>query len=213
MSEEAETEDAKMRKGEEAQSKRNESKLGPKEVFPDGTNSKDPKHESKSPPSKSSPSQERVIEKLYVPSITELNLIRMSMHHLEKMMVMPCFASLAIGCFVRIGIGQNGNEIYVAAQILDVCETSNVYMVGSTRTNKAFEVRIEKEYKVFRFEFVSDEDINGSEYHQWLKTHIDTKDPFPTKELVKQKQRDIRGGMTYEYNPQEIERAVNQGKG
>lgn len=135
-SEEAETEDAKKRKGEEAQSERNESKLGPKEVFLDGTNSKDPKHESKSPPSKSSPSQERVIEKLYVPSITELNLIRMSRHHLEKMMVMPCFASLAIGCFVRIGIGQNGNEIYVAAQILDVCETSNVYMVGSTRTNK-----------------------------------------------------------------------------
>ncbi|XP_045462469.1 translation initiation factor IF-2-like [Harmonia axyridis] len=57
-SEEAETEDAKKRKGEEAQSERNESKLVPKEVFPDGNNSKDPKHESKSPPSKSSPSRE-----------------------------------------------------------------------------------------------------------------------------------------------------------
>lgn len=159
--------------------------LRAEEVFSDDPNSEDPKHKS---PSKASPSKEGVKEKLYVPSKLEINLIRLSRNNVEKMIDMPCFATIAIGCFIKIGLGQNGNEEnYVATQILDVCETANVYMVGRTRTNKGFIVRIGNEYTVFRFDIVSNQETNDSEYHQWLKANIVAKQPFPTKQLVKQK--------------------------
>lgn len=79
-------------------------------------------------------------------------------------------------------------------------------MIGRTRTNKGFVVRIGTEYRVFRFEFVSNQDINDSEYHQWLVGHIWSGQPFPTKQLVEQKKEDITGAMTYEFSNQDIER-------
>ncbi|XP_045483259.1 RNA polymerase-associated protein Rtf1-like [Harmonia axyridis] len=85
-----------------------------------------------------------------------------------------------------------------------------MYMLGRTRTNKGFKVRIENEYRVYRFEFVSNQDINAGEYHQWLVTNIQAKQPFPTRQHVEQKKADIEEAMNYEFNDQDIERIIKE---
>ena len=47
----------------------------------------------------------------YVETQDDLELIRLSRHKMEKFVHLPIFKKLALGCFVRIGIGQVGNSI------------------------------------------------------------------------------------------------------
>ena len=47
----------------------------------------------------------------YVETQDDLELIRLSRHKMEKFVHLPIFKKLALGCFVRIGIGQVGNSM------------------------------------------------------------------------------------------------------
>lgn len=70
----------------------------------------------------------------------------------------PFFKRAVVGCYVRIGIGQNhGRSVYRIAEIVDVCETGKVYQLGPTRTNKGLRLRHGAQERVFRLEFVSNQ--------------------------------------------------------
>ena len=90
----------------------------------------------------SSRSKSKKVE--YITKREDLNKIRLSRHKMEKFVHLPFFNRVAIGCFVRIGIGNNngsGKPVYRVAEISGVCETGKVYQLGSTRTNKGLKLR------------------------------------------------------------------------
>lgn len=73
----------------------------------------------------------------YTATRIDLNLIRLSRHKLERFVHLPFFDRIAKGCFVKIGIGQHNNvPVYRVAEIIGVYETTKIYNLGNTRTNK-----------------------------------------------------------------------------
>lgn len=92
---------------------------------------------SSSSSSSSDNEAEEELKPAYVPSRTDLNLIRLSRHKLERFVHMPFFDRIAKGCFIKVGIGQHNNQaVYRVAEITGVYETAKVYNLGKTRTNK-----------------------------------------------------------------------------
>ncbi|KAG2457817.1 ACP7 phosphatase, partial [Polypterus senegalus] len=109
----------------------------------------------------------------------ELNRIRLSRHKLERWCHMPFFAKTVTGCFVRIGIGNSSSKpVYRVAEIVDVVETAKVYQLGTTRTNKGLQLRHGNDTRVFRLEFVSNQEFTESEFMKWKEAIVKEKDRF-----------------------------------
>lgn len=89
-------------------------------------------------------------------------------------------------------------------------ETAKVYQLGKTRTNKGVRVRHGAQERVFRLEFVSNQEFSDSEYQKWIDACNSAHTEMPTKETVSQKISDIREAMHYEYNEEDIHRIVEE---
>lgn len=161
--------------------------------------------------SSSSDNEEEEKKVAYVPSKNEVNLIRLSRHKLERFVHMPFFDRIAKGCFVKIGIGQHNNmPVYRVAEVMGVYETAKIYALGNTRTNKGIRVRHGTQDRVFRLEFISNQEFSDGEYHKWIEATTQAGHPFPTKSHIDQKQADIKEAIHYEFNEQDIERIVRE---
>ena len=118
-----------------------------------------------------------------VESQQDLEHIRLSRHKLERFVHLPFFKDLAVGCFVRIGIG-NGNDgrpTYRCAEIVDVVETGKVYQMGKTRTNTGMRLRFGRQERVYRLEFVSNQPFAPSEFINWKNTCEEQGFTLPTR--------------------------------
>lgn len=92
---------------------------------------------SSSSSSSSDNEQDEEDKPAYVPTKTDMNLIRLSRHKLERFVHMPFFDRIVKGCYVKIGIGQHNNmPVYRVAEVVGVYETAKIYNLGNTRTNK-----------------------------------------------------------------------------
>lgn len=166
---------------------------------------------SSSSSSSSDAEEEEKRQSNYVLSRTELNQIRLSRHKLERFVHLPFFDRLAKGCFVKIGIGQHNNlPVYRVAEITGVYETAKIYNLGKIRTNKGLRVRHGNQERVFRLEFVSNQEFSDNEYQKWIDACNVANLTMPSKYTLEQKVADIREAMTYEYNEQDIERIVQE---
>lgn len=144
-----------QRKKDEREAEEKKTKLKASDIYSDDSdsdsNDEDSKEKSRQSPasvrsrsrsssSSSSSDNEEVVEEktsAYVPTREEVNLIRLSRHKLERFVHMPFFDRIVKGCFVKIGIGQQGSmSIYRVAEVIGVYETVKVYVLGNTRTNK-----------------------------------------------------------------------------
>lgn len=63
--------------------------------------------------------------------------------------------------------------------------------------------------RVFRLEFVSNQEFSDAEYSKWIDASGSAGIPMPSRENVQQKQNDIKEALHYEYNEQDIERIVS----
>lgn len=172
-----------------------------------------PSTRSRSSSSSSSSEQDEEEEKepTYIPTKLELNQIRLSRHKLERFVHLPFFDRIAKGCFVKIGIGQHNNmPVYRVAEIIGVYETAKIYNLGNTRTNKGVRVRHGTQERVFRLEFVSNQEFTESEYQKWIDASNAANNPLPSKEMIQQKQKDIKEGVNYEFNEQDVERILQE---
>ncbi|XP_049819559.1 RNA polymerase-associated protein Rtf1 isoform X2 [Aethina tumida] len=152
-----------------------------------------------------------VPEPAYTPQRQDLNQIRLSRHKLERFVHMPNFDKIAKGCFVKIGIGQQNNtSIYRVAEVIGVYETAKIYTLGKTKTNKGLRVRHGNQERVFRLEFVSNQEFTDSEYHKWLEASAAAGNELPSKSKVEQKIADIKEAITYEFNEQDVERILRE---
>ncbi|XP_069806583.1 RNA polymerase-associated protein RTF1 homolog [Dendropsophus ebraccatus] len=141
----------------------------------------------------------------------ELNKVRLSRHKLERWCHMPFFAKTVSGCFVRIGIGNhNSKPVYRVAEITGVVETAKVYQLGSTRTNKGLQLRHGSDQRVFRLEFVSNQEFTESEFMKWKEAMFSANMQLPTLDEINKKEVTIKEAMNYKFNDQDIEEIVKE---
>ncbi|XP_033498668.2 RNA polymerase-associated protein RTF1 homolog [Epinephelus lanceolatus] len=141
----------------------------------------------------------------------ELNRIRLSRHKLERWCHMPFFAKTVTGCFVRIGIGNSSSKpVYRVAEIVDVVETAKVYQLGSTRTNKGLQLRHGGDTRVFRLEFVSNQEFMENEFMKWKEAMIVAGMQVPTLDEITKKEQSIKEALNYKFNDKDIEDIVKE---
>uniref|UniRef100_A0A8C9WYT8 RNA polymerase-associated protein RTF1 homolog n=1 Tax=Sander lucioperca TaxID=283035 RepID=A0A8C9WYT8_SANLU len=141
----------------------------------------------------------------------ELNRVRLSRHKLERWCHMPFFAKTVTGCFVRIGIGNSSSKpVYRVAEIVDVVETAKVYQLGSTRTNKGLQLRHGGDTRVFRLEFVSNQEFMDNEFMKWKEAMIVAGMQVPTLDEITKKEQSIKEALNYKFNDKDIEDIVKE---
>ncbi|XP_051507570.1 RNA polymerase-associated protein RTF1 homolog [Myxocyprinus asiaticus] len=141
----------------------------------------------------------------------ELNRIRLSRHKLERWCHMPFFAKTVTGCFVRIGIGNSSSKpVYRVAEIIDVVETAKIYQLGSTRTNKGLQLRHGNDTRVFRLEFVSNQEFTESEFMKWREAMMSAGMELPALDEITKKEQSIKEAVNYKFNDKDIEDIVKE---
>ncbi|XP_068624374.1 RNA polymerase-associated protein Rtf1-like [Battus philenor] len=149
------------------------------------------------------------VEVKYADTRDQINKLRLSRFRLERLVHLPFFARVVTGCFVRIGIGNNnGNPVYRVAEIIDVYETAKVYNLGNTRTNKGLKLRHGTQDRVFRLEFVSNQEFTDNEFQKWHKAIKDANKKPPTMDYVRSKISEVKEALMYEFKEEDIEKIV-----
>lgn len=148
---------------------------------------------------------------VYITTKEDLNKIRLSRHKMERFVHLPFFDRVVQGCFVRIGIGNNnGKPVYRVAEVSGVCETVKIYQLGGTRTNKGLKLRHGAQERIFRLEFVSNQEFTDSEFFKWKETCALQGISTPTFDEVEQKLKDIKEALVYEFKEEDIEKIVRE---
>uniref|UniRef100_A0A0B7AN46 Plus3 domain-containing protein n=1 Tax=Arion vulgaris TaxID=1028688 RepID=A0A0B7AN46_9EUPU len=145
----------------------------------------------------------------YITTKEELSRIRLSRHKIERWCHMPFFKKVVAGCFVRIGIGNHeGRPVYRVAEIVDVVETAKIYQLGNTKTNKGLKLRHGGAERVYRLEFVSNQDFTDSEFNKWKEAMEQGSHQLTTIDDVQRKEDDIKQGHDYKIKDKDIEEIV-----
>ncbi|GLG94680.1 RNA polymerase-associated protein Rtf1 [Gryllus bimaculatus] len=148
---------------------------------------------------------------VFVTKKEELNKIRLSRHKMERFVHLPFFERVVTGCFVRIGIGNNnGKPVYRVCEVAGVCETGKIYQLGSTRTNKGLRLRHGAHERVFRLEFISNQEFTDSEFLKWRETCALQGISMPTMEELDNKLKEIKEAMIYEFKEEDVEKIVRE---
>ncbi|XP_060590462.1 RNA polymerase-associated protein RTF1 homolog [Ruditapes philippinarum] len=138
-----------------------------------------------------------------------LSKIRLSRNKLERWCHMPFFKDTVAGCFVRIGIGNHDSRpVYRVAEIVDVVETAKIYQLGSTRTNKGLKLRHGAAERVYRLEFVSNQDFTESEFFKWKEAVMLCGSILPSTDDVQKKLKDIQSAHQFKFKDADIEKIV-----
>lgn len=144
-----------------------------------------------------------------VSSKDELAKIRLSRHKLEKWCHMPFFKETVTNCYVRVGIGNHeGRAVYRVAEIVDVVETAKIYQLGTTRTNKGLKLRHGTSERVYRLEFVSNQDFTDSEFFKWKEAMMLAGLVLPTTEDVHRKLKDLQSAHAYKFKDSDVDKIV-----
>jgi len=137
----------------------------------------------------------------------------LSRFRMEKWCHSPFFADVAKGAFVRINIGQNNGEpVYRICEIRDVVETGKVYNLGLTRTNKGLRLNHANNERVFRLEYVSNNEISETEFQRWREAMIKQGVSLPTLDDLENKIKEIEKRKHYVYNNNDITKIVQEKK-
>lgn len=76
--------------------------------------------------------------------------------------------------------------------------------------HQGLRVRHGQQERVFRLEFVSNQEFTDSEYQKWVEASTAANIIMPTKDSILQKQKDIQEGINYEFNEQDVNRIVSE---
>lgn len=198
-------------------------KLNPRDIYSDDSDSdsdgkKSTSRRSSTSRSSSSSSEDEsqatVYKKpVYIQTLDELNKLRISRFKLEKFINLPIFEKTVIGCFVRINIGNNNVSqklVYRVAEIVGVVETAKVYQFGRSRTNKGIMLKHGSHERVFRLEFVSNQDFTQTEFDKWREICALNDIDLPTVDLIEQKKKDVATALNYEFKDEDIDKIIEE---
>lgn len=190
-----------------------QKKLRTEDVFSSSSNDDDSdeseSERSSSDDSESSSENERRSSKsARIPISTKEDLckIKLSRHKAEKWCHAPFFKKVSIGCFVRIGIGNNKmGPVYRVAEVVDVVETGKVYQLGTTKTNKGFKLRHGADERTYRLEFISNQNFTDDEFNRW-KDEMEKKNfRLPTLSDVDLKSKEIQSFVDYSMKEEDLD--------
>lgn len=200
-------------------------KLKASEIYSDDSGSSDweeddkpsaPGKRSRSNSSKYSSESEddEVEEKLTTTFITtkdELNKIRLSRFKMERFINLPIFERIVMNCFVRISIGNNGQKpVYRVAEIVGIVETAKIYHLGKSRTNKGLRLKHGSQERVFRLEFISNQEFTESEFVKWREICVQQNVQMPSLSMLEQKLRDIKIALNYEFKDEDVDKIIEE---
>uniref|UniRef100_A0A914C107 Plus3 domain-containing protein n=1 Tax=Acrobeloides nanus TaxID=290746 RepID=A0A914C107_9BILA len=146
-------------------------------------------------------------------SVNELKRIRLSRFKLSQWCHTPFFNKLAVGCFVRVQIGNDPAKqapIYRVAQVKEVVETAKVYPLEKTRTNKGLRLQHGADSKVFRMMFVSNSEFTDGEFLKWVENMKKSGNALPTIDAIERKEEEIKKAITYKMTEQDIDYMVKE---
>lgn len=146
-----------------------------------------------------------------IESKEDLEKSRLSRFKIDKFVHLPIFKRTVVGCYVRIGIGQNTERnipVYRIAEITDVCETAKIYNVMNTRTNIGLKLRHGKHERVFRAQFISNSPFTDSEFSKWKQTCETEHVELPTIQHCEDKAESIRKALTYRYSSADVDKIL-----
>jgi len=158
-------------------------------------------------------SKKLVKKALTLETLDQLEQIRLSRHKIEKFVHLPIFKRTAVGCFVRIGIGNNPTDqqnkaVYRVAEIVEICETAKTYNVGKSKTNIGLKLRHGRDERVFRVAFVSNQPFTFSEFIKWKneceKAHIE----LPNVQTIDTKANDINKALNYRFSSADVDKIL-----
>ena len=93
---------------------------------------------------------------------------------------------------------------------MDVCETGKVYQLGPTRTNKGLRLRHGAQERVFRLEFVSNQDFTDTEFQKWMEDCAVQGSSPPTLEDVEKKLKDIKEAQNFQFKEEDIDQMLQE---
>ncbi|CAF4010981.1 unnamed protein product [Rotaria magnacalcarata] len=171
---------------------------------------------SRSPDDRTSDSQEQETKRkkcTFISTRDQLKSMILSRFRMEKWCHSPFFADVAKGAFVRINIGQNNGEaVYRVCEIRDVVETGKIYNLGTTRTNKGLRLKHGTNERIFRLEYVSNNEISDEEFQRWREAMIKQGISLPTLDDLEKKINEIEKYKHYVYNNTDITKIVQEKK-
>lgn len=149
----------------------------------------------------------------YITTKEELNKLRISRHKMERFLPLPFFDQLVTNCFVRITIGNNSannQPVYRCAEIIGVVETAKIYSLGRHRTNKGLRLRHGSADRVFRLEFISNQDITDSEFAKWKEVCATSSIEMPTLDTIERKQAEMKEALVYEFKDEDVQKIIEE---
>ncbi|XP_061395836.1 RNA polymerase-associated protein Rtf1 [Musca vetustissima] len=147
----------------------------------------------------------------YITTREELNKIRLSRFKMERFINLPIFERTVMNCFVRISIGNNGQKaVYRVAEIVGVVETAKIYNLGKTRTNKGLRLKHGAQERVFRLEFISNQEFTESEFTKWRDICSQQNVQMPLISLIEQKLNDIKIALNYEFKDEDVDKIIEE---
>lgn len=140
----------------------------------------------------------------------ELEKIRLSRYKMDKFVHLPIFKKTVVGCFVRVGIGNNDKlqAVYRCCEIIDTCETAKIYHVMKTKTNIGLKLRHGKDTRMFRLSFVSNQPFTDTEFKKWQNACTEGNLNMPTVTHLQQKEKDIKYAMEYRFSSYDVEKIL-----
>ncbi|KAI3634357.1 hypothetical protein MIR68_007961 [Amoeboaphelidium protococcarum] len=150
-----------------------------------------------------------------VPTLSQINSIRMSRDQLEKWMFTPFFEDTVLGCFIRLGVGQrpeDGQPVYRLAQIVGVEEYHRNYKMNKTSTRTALRIRHGKAEKVFLMDIVSNSDVTQHEYDRWVAVMKSEKCRFQSEIEIQRLRDGIHEAVHHVFTDEEINYMIQEKK-
>ena len=94
------------------------------------------------------------------------------------------------------------------AEVVDVVETAKIYQLGCTRTNKGLKLKHGSAERVYRCEFVSNQDFSESEFQKWLTCMELGNLTLPSMDDIQRKEDDIKQAFDYKIKDKDIEEVI-----
>ncbi|RUP51702.1 hypothetical protein BC936DRAFT_146392 [Jimgerdemannia flammicorona] len=148
-----------------------------------------------------------------LPTLDELNSIRLPRTSLEKWMHAPFFEKTVIGCFTRIMLGMDPvskARVYRVTEITDVADYNKSYRVETQLTNKCLTLKHGKAIRNFTMDIISNQAFTQSEYTRYLTTLENESVRPPTLEHVDSKREDLAAAQAYVLTDKEVEDMIQK---
>lgn len=137
--------------------------------------------------------------------------MRLSRYKMERFVNLPIFEKTVMNTFVRISIGNNGSKpVYRVAEVVGVVETAKIYQLGTTRTNRGLKLKHGTQERVFRLEFISNQEFTDSEFSKWREICATQNVQMPTLDMMEKKARDVKEAFNYIFKEEDVDKLVEE---